>query len=142
MSEPAVVMLIEDNEDHAALIMEVLKNHKIVNQVLWFSNGESALEYLTREPRSDGYLVPNLILLDLKLPGMTGFDVLERIKSSEETKSIPIVILTTSYREEEVARGYELGANGYIVKPVDFEDFRAKMIDLKSYLVRTSELPK
>lgn len=141
MVTPAVVMLIEDNEDHAELAMKTLDNQKFVSEVLWFANGESALDYL-QEHRSADSSYPDLILLDIKLPGKSGFDVLEAIKSNAKTKRLPVIMLTTSALDEEVTKGYELGANSYIVKPINFEQFQAKLMDLKRYWVSTSELPR
>jgi len=142
---PVVIMLVEDNDDHAELITEALNNTIVANRVLRFVNAESALEYLTgsqTEQSPDDYPLPGVILLDIKLPGMDGFEMLKRVRRDPRTRRLPVVILTTSKREEEIARGYELGANSYIVKPVKFEEFRAKIIDLKMYWVLTSELPK
>ncbi len=142
---PVLIMLVEDNDDHAELITEALNNTIVANRVLRFVNAESALEYLTGEQAdrsSDDYPLPGVILLDIKLPGMDGFEMLKRVRHDPRTRRLPIIILTTSKREEEVSRGYELGANSYIVKPVKFEEFRAKIIDLKMYWVLTSELPR
>lgn len=142
---PVLIMLVEDNDDHAELITEALNNTIVANRVLRFVNAESALEYLSGEQveKSPGdYPLPGVILLDLKLPGMDGFEMLKRVRRDPRTRRLPVVILTTSKRDEEIARGYELGANSYIVKPVKFEEFRAKIIDLKMYWVLTSELPK
>jgi len=142
---PVLIMLVEDNDDHAELITEALNNTIVANRVLRFVNAESALEYLTGEQADqlpDDHPLPGVILLDIKLPGMDGFEMLKRVRRDPRTRRLPVIILTTSKREEEVARGYELGANSYIVKPVKFEEFRAKIIDLKMYWVLTSELPR
>ena len=141
---PVLIMLIEDNDDHAELITDSLNNTIVANRVLRFVNAESAVEYLHGEKAlqtPDEYPMPGVILLDIKLPGMDGFEMLKKIRNNEKTRRLPVIILTTSKREEEIARGYELGANSYIVKPVKFEEFRAKIIDLKMYWILTSELP-
>ncbi len=141
---PVLIMLLEDNDDHAELITDALNNTIIANRVLRFVNAESAVEYLHGQKALQTpheYPLPGVILLDIKLPGMDGFQMLKKIRNSEKTRRLPVIILTTSKREEEIARGYELGANSYIVKPVKFEEFRAKIIDLKMYWVLTSELP-
>ena len=141
---PVLIMLVEDNDDHAELITEALNNTIVDNRVLRFVNAESALEYVHGEQASrtpEEHPLPGVILLDLKLPGMDGFKMLEKVRKHERTRRLPVIILTTSRRDDEIARGYELGANSYIVKPVKFEEFRAKIIDLKMYWVLTSELP-
>ncbi|UCE23446.1 MAG: response regulator [Candidatus Zixiibacteriota bacterium] len=141
---PVLIMLVEDNDDHAELITDALNNTIVANRVLRFVNAESALEYLMGEKAHaapEEYPLPGVILLDVKLPGMDGLRMLRKIRKNKRTRRVPVVILTTSKREDEIARGYELGANSYIVKPVKFEEFRAKIIDLKMYWVLTSELP-
>ena len=145
MVRPALIMLVEDNEDHAELTIEVLKNYSVVNEVRWFTDGESALNYLlgNRESHDDNdSTLPDVILLDVKLPGISGFEVLDKIKTTPKTKHIPTIMLTTSKRDEEIARGYDCGSNSYIVKPVSFSQFRKKIADLGIYWVLTSELPK
>ncbi len=141
---PVLIMLIEDNDDHAELITDALNNTIVANRVLRFVNAESALEYLQGDravETPEEYPLPGVILLDIKLPGMDGFHMLKKVRQNKRTRRLPVIILTTSRREDEIARGYELGANSYIVKPVKFEEFRAKIIDLKMYWVLTSELP-
>lgn len=142
---PVLIMLVEDNDDHAELITDALNNTIVANRVLRFVNAESALEYLLGDKTlasPEEHPLPGVVLLDLKLPGMDGFQMLRKIRGENRTRRLPVVILTTSKREDEIARGYELGANSYIVKPVKFEEFRAKIIDLKMYWVLTSELPQ
>jgi two-component system response regulator len=141
---PVLIMLVEDNDDHAELITDALNNTIVANRVLRFVNAESALEYLQGEKAQQSpqeHPLPGVILLDVKLPGMDGLQMLRKVRQDPRIRRIPIVILTTSKREDEIARGYELGANSYIVKPVKYEEFRAKIIDLKMYWVLTSELP-
>ena len=139
---PANIMFIEDNDDHALLTIDCLRNEKIVNRIDRFSNGESALGCLfdERGRTEDGAMpFPDLILCDIQLPGISGLEVLKRIKSNSKTKRIPVIILTTSKREEEISLGYEWGANSYIVKPINFDEFRKKLTNLKMYWVLTSE---
>ena len=138
-------MLVEDNDDHAELITEALNNTVIANRVIRFADAESALQYLKETQNADNAAqnpLPEVVLLDLKLPGMNGLEMLKQLRQSTKTRKIPVIILTTSKRDEEIARGYEYGANSYIVKPVKYEEFRAKIIDLKMYWILTSELPK
>ena len=140
--KPALIMLVEDNEDHAELTMEVLKKNCIINEVIQFLDAESAYDYLFGENKSRNrgeYPFPDIILLDVKLPGMNGFELLRIIKGRPETKRIPVIILTTSKHDEEIAKGYDYGANSYIVKPINFGEFKAKMGDLQLYWFLTSE---
>lgn len=140
-----LIMLVEDNDDHAELITDALNNTIVSNRVIRFVDAESALEYLLGEKSlasPETHPLPGVILLDVKLPGMDGFQMLKRVRREKRTRRLPVVMLTTSKRDDEIARGYELGANSYIVKPVKFEEFRAKIIDLKMYWVLTSELPQ
>jgi CheY-like chemotaxis protein len=134
--EPILVMLIEDNIDHAELVIRTLEEHRIGNRVQHFLDGLAALDYLfrrgdyadaTEAPR------PHMILLDLRLPRVDGIDVLKAIKADEELKSIPVIVLTTSEAEKDVAKAYYNHANSYLVKPVGFEDFKKLMDDLGFY---------
>lgn len=143
--QPVLIMLVEDNDDHAELISDALNNTIVANRVIRFVNAESALEYLmgdkaqTTETETP---LPGMIILDVKLPGIDGFEMLRRVRGNDRTRRLPVIMLTTSQRDEEIAKGYEYGANSYIVKPVKFEEFRAKIIDLKMYWILTSELPE
>jgi CheY-like chemotaxis protein len=136
IGEPILVMLVEDNIDHAELVIRTMEEHRIANRVRHFLDGQSALDYLLRRgdfanpatsPR------PHVILLDLRLPRVDGIDVLKTIKESDELKSIPVVVLTTSEAEKDVARAYYNHANSYLVKPVGFEEFKKMMDDLGFY---------
>lgn len=136
IGEPVLVMLIEDNIDHAELVIRTLEEHRIGNHVHHFLDGQSALDYLFRQgeyaepaqaPR------PHVILLDLRLPRVDGIDVLKTIKADEGLKSIPVIVLTTSEAEKDVAKAYYNHANSYLVKPVGFEDFKKLMDNLGFY---------
>jgi len=134
--EPILVMLVEDNVDHAELVIRTLEEHRIGNKVHHFLDGQSALDYLFRrgefsEPAETQR--PHLILLDLRLPRVDGIDVLKAIKEDPDLKSIPVVVLTTSEAEKDVAKAYYNHANSYLVKPVGFEDFKQLMDDLGFY---------
>jgi CheY-like chemotaxis protein len=134
--EPVLVMLIEDNVDHAELVLRTLEEHQIANTVRHFLDGQSALDYLFRQGDYSNLTateLPHLILLDLRLPGVDGMDVLKTIKGDPDLKSIPVVVLTTSEAEKDVARAYYNHANSYLVKPVGFEDFKKLMEDLGFY---------
>lgn len=136
IGEPILVMLVEDNVDHAELVIRTLEDHRIANRVRHFLDGQSALDYLFhRGEFSDPAAAPrpHVILLDLRLPKVDGIDVLRAIKESDELKSIPVVILTTSEAEKDVAKAYYNHANSYLVKPVGFEEFKKLMDDLGFY---------
>jgi two-component system response regulator len=119
MKPPAGVeiLLVEDNPDDVQLTLRALSRHNLANSVHVARDGVEALEYLRANMR------PRVMLLDLKLPRVSGLEVLEQVKSDARTRSIPVVILTSSREEPDIAKAYELGANSYIVKPVDFEQF-------------------
>lgn len=136
IGEPVLVMLVEDNIDHAELVLRTLQEHRIANKVRHFLDGQSALDYLYRRGEfsgSTGTERPQVILLDLRLPRVDGMEVLKTIKEDADLKSIPVVVLTTSEAEKDVARAYYNHANSYLVKPVGFEDFRKLMDDLGFY---------
>ncbi|MFN8385620.1 MAG: response regulator [Anaerolineales bacterium] len=136
IGEPILVMLVEDNVDHAELVIRTLEEHRIANRVKHFLDGQTVLDYLfhrgeftdpTNAPR------PHVILLDLRLPRVDGIDVLRAIKEDDELKSIPVVVLTTSEAEKDVTKAYYNHANSYLVKPVGFEEFKKLMDDLGFY---------
>jgi two-component system, response regulator len=112
------ILLIEDNPDDVALTLRALKRNNILNQVTVASDGAEALELLTAEGP-----VPGLILLDLKLPKVDGLEVLRRIRASDRTEIIPVVVLTSSKLDEDIIASYRNGANAYVRKPVKFSDF-------------------
>jgi two-component system response regulator len=120
--EQIEILLVEDNERDAELTMRALKKGGIANKLLWVKDGEQALDYLFRRgiyaERED--VVPRLVLLDLKMPRVNGIEVLKEVKAHERTKRIPIVMMTSSQEERDVAQTYDLGVNSYVVKPVDF----------------------
>lgn len=126
MMENKVILLVEDNPRDEALTLRALKKSNIVNAVVVAHDGVEALDYLfgtgTYEGR-DMSEMPQLILLDLKLPRIDGLQVLQKIREDDRTKRLPVVIFTSSNEEEDVIKGYELGANSYVRKPVDFEQF-------------------
>jgi two-component system response regulator len=136
MNDFILVMLIEDNLDHAELVMRTLSEHQVINQIRHFTEGQSALDYLFRrgeytDPAKSPR--PNLILLDLRLPRVDGLDILREIKNSDDLRCIPVVILTTSEAERDIARAYMNHANSYLVKPVGFEEFNKLMEDMGFY---------
>ena len=136
IGEPILVMLVEDNVDHAELVIRTMEEHRIANKVHHFLDGQSAQDYLFyRGEFSDPHECPrpHVILLDLRLPRVDGIDVLRAIKENEVLKTIPVVVLTTSEAEKDVAKAYYNHANSYLVKPVGFEEFKKLMDDLGFY---------
>jgi two-component system response regulator len=120
------VLVVEDNKFDAEMIMRALAKANFVNPVHWVKDGVEALEFIRCEGeyRDRKPLVPlKLVLLDLKMPRLDGFDVLQELKSHESTRTIPIVTMTSSHREADVSDSYRLGANGYVTKPVQFSEF-------------------
>ena len=120
------ILLIEDNPIDAELTMRSLKEANFVNKLYWVKDGQEGLEFLYR---TDAYAArddddhPKLILLDLKIPKVNGTEVLQRIKSDERLRAIPVVVMTSSNEQSDITESYQLGANGYVVKPVEFGAF-------------------
>ncbi|MHB9130228.1 MAG: response regulator [Armatimonadota bacterium] len=143
MSEP-VILLVEDNRDDAELTRLALSECKVVNQLIWVHDGQEALEWLYctgKHAERDPCLLPTVVLLDLKLPKINGLEVLERIRKHPFTRRLPVVILTSSREEQDIMRGYDLGANSYIRKPVDFEQFTHAIKELGVYWMVMNEPP-
>lgn len=134
--ESVIILLVEDNEAHAELVLEALDEHRIANETHHVEDGEAALDYLFRrgqyadEAKSPR---PHVVLLDLRLPKVDGLQVLREIKDDPGLKTIPVVVLTTSSAERDLAQAYQHHANSYIVKPVDFKVFVRLMNDLGFY---------
>ncbi|MEQ9438185.1 MAG: response regulator [Cyclobacteriaceae bacterium] len=125
------VILIEDSSSDAELTIRVLRKKNIVKDVLWLKDGEEAIAYLQQgDLLADN---PKLILLDLKLPKVDGISVLQEIKAHEEAKLVPVVILTSSDQEVDKISGYMSGANSYVVKPVEYEEFQAAIEEVGRY---------
>ena len=120
------ILLVEDNPDDVILTKRALKSNKIANEIILARDGVEALEYLRGEGVHEGRdtsIMPAVILLDIKMPRMDGLELLKIIRSEESTKLLPVVILTSSKEESDVMKSYRLGANSYIQKPVDFDQF-------------------
>lgn len=130
------ILLIEDNPDDEALTLRALKKNNIANEVIVARDGVEALDYLFGEGTHKGRKLsdqPQVILLDLKLPKVDGLEVLKRIRDHDHTRHLPVVILTTSNEERDIIASYELGANSYIRKPVDFDQFMEAVRQLGLY---------
>jgi CheY-like chemotaxis protein len=144
INEPVFVMLVEDNVDHAELIIRTLSDHHVANKIRHFLDGQSALDYLLRQGEFSNPAQnprPHIILLDLRLPRVDGLEVLKIIKESEELQYIPVIVLTTSEAERDVARAYVNHANSYLVKPVGFDEFNKLMEDLGFYWLEWNTTP-
>jgi two-component system response regulator len=135
-SEAIEILLVEDNESDAELTLHALEKSKLINKIVRVDDGEKALEFLfCRGPYSDRTFSspPRLVLLDLKLPKVDGMQVLRQVKSDPRTKAIPVILLTASKEERDVAESYHLGVNSYIQKPVNFTDFQDVVRQLGMY---------
>jgi two-component system response regulator len=133
------ILLVEDNDDDVRLTQRALQKNKISNPLVVVGDGVAALDYLqSGAERSD---LPSLVLLDLKLPRLDGLEVLRRIRTDPKLRRQPVVILTTSREEQDIIRSYDLGANSYIRKPVDFEQFTAAINQLGLYWLVLNEPP-
>ena len=125
--EQIEILLVEDNPLDAELTMTALQGEKLANNITWVKDGAEALDYLFRTGDYAGRddVPPRLVLLDLKMPKVNGIEVLKAIKSDERTRRIPVVVMTSSEEESDVARTYDLGVNSYVVKPLDFNALAA-----------------
>ena len=140
--EDIKILLIEDNPDDVELTLRAFKKHNLANHITVARDGEEALDIIfQRGKESAGGQRPDLILLDLKLPKVDGMEVLKQIKKNSETKVIPVIILTSSKEENDLAEGYLLGANSYIRKPVNFENFTGVVMQLGLYWLLINEPP-
>ena len=135
------ILLVEDNPDHAELALRSLKNGHMLNEVFWVKDGAAALDFLyQRGPYAGAERAPRpgLILLDLKLPKVDGHEVLRQVKSDPCLQKIPVVMLTTSGQSDDVAASYGAGANGFVTKPVSFQEFVEKIKAVKLFWVLTN----
>ena len=133
--QPVEILLVEDDPDDVELALRALNRHNLANRVRVARDGVEALEYLGLSDPSPRAIIelPKLVLLDLKLPRIDGLEVLRRIKASDSTRMIPVVVLTSSAEERDLVTSYALGVNSYIVKPVDFESFMDAVAELGFY---------
>jgi two-component system response regulator len=139
-----VILLVEDNPRDEALTMRALKKSNIANEVVIVRDGVEALDYLFATGKYEGRdtgVVPQLILLDLKLPKMDGLQVLKSMREDDRTKLLPVVVFTSSSEEEDMLKSYDLGANSYVRKPVDFDQFSDATRQLGIYWLLLNEPP-
>jgi two-component system response regulator len=144
MKEQRLILLVEDNDDDVELTLRALRRNRVANRVHVVRDGAEALEYLFATGSYAGRDVrdtPNLVLLDLKLPEVGGLELLERLRSDARTRRLPVVILTSSNVESDLARSYDLGANSYIRKPVDFTQFMEAVNQLGLHWLVLNEAP-
>jgi two-component system, response regulator len=145
MKKEIEILLVEDSSSDAEMTIRALKKNNLANRLLHLKDGNEALEFIFAEGTYANRQIenaPNLILLDLKMPKVTGKEVLMRIKSDERTKKIPIVVLTSSREDPDIKDCYALGVNGYVVKPVEFDAFHKAISDLGLYWMIVNEPPQ
>ena len=142
--KPITILLVEDNPDHVLIIKRGLEANNVINEVKVAEDGQEALDYLYHQGKyADPQTAPRpgLILLDIKLPKVDGIEVLQRVKRDPTLKAIPVVMLTSSEQEVDIAKSYLEGANSYITKPIQFTEFVEKIRELKLYWVLVNKLP-
>lgn len=130
------ILLVEDNESDAELVIRALKKNKIHNELVHVPDGAEALDYVFAKGKYIDRNIentPKVIFMDIKMPKVSGLEALDKLKSDDRTKTIPVVMLTSSNEDQDVAKSYLLGANSYIVKPVDFDDFTSAIAQLEKY---------
>jgi two-component system response regulator len=144
VSKKRLILMVEDNADDELLTLDVLRGGGEQCEIIVARDGAEALDYLFatgawagRDPAA----TPSLVLLDLKLPKVSGFEVLNRIRANEQTRLIPVVLLTSSSEEEDMMRGYSSGANSFVRKPVEFERFAESVRQLGDYWLQVNEVP-
>lgn len=142
--EPLVILLVEDNLDHAELVIRNLEEFQVANRIYHVDDGEKALDYLHgRGAYADRtqFPMPHLMMLDLRLPKVDGLEVLKEVKKCDAIRALPVVILTTSDSERDMAQAYEFNANSYVTKPVDFAAFSKLMSDLGFFWLAWNKKP-
>ncbi len=141
---PVEILLVEDNMNDAELSLYALRKFKIANRIHHARDGAEALDYIFGSDKNTANTplqIPRLILLDLKLPKIDGQEVLRNLKSNESTRTIPVVVLTSSREERDILETYNLGVNSYIVKPIDFEQFTEAVRDVGLYWLLLNQVP-
>ena len=138
-----MILLVEDNPDDEALVLRALRRNNVGHHVQIARDGPEALDYLLgrNEAGQPKHPLPQVVLLDLKLPKIDGFDVLRRLRAEERTRLLPVVVLTSSSEEEDLIRGYENGANSFVQKPVDFDEFAESIRQLGLYWLLLNQTP-
>ena len=139
------LLLVEDNPNDAEITIRELKKHNLANHLFHVKDGEEALDFIFKRGKyvneTDMLIKPKLVLMDIKMPKMDGIDVLRVLKSDVRTKDIPVVMLTSSKEDPDIKKCYELGANSYIVKPVNFESFADSIRNIGFYWLLLNQIP-
>jgi CheY-like chemotaxis protein len=138
---PIEVLLVEDDPGDVLMTQEAFAEHKVRNRLAVVSDGDEAIAYLRRQGRYADAVRPDLVLLDLNLPRRDGRQVLAEIKSDQDLRQIPVVVLTTSQADEDILRSYALHANAYVTKPVDFERFIEVIRQIDNFFITVVKLP-
>jgi CheY-like chemotaxis protein len=138
---PITVLLVEDDDDDVRMAHEAFEHGKVLNRIIVINNGHDVIPYLRGEGEHAGADRPDLILLDLNLPGRDGREILAEIKADPELRRIPVVVLTASRAEEDVARSYDMHANAYVTKPVDFDSFVQTIRKIDEFFISVVRLP-
>ncbi|OGS23628.1 MAG: two-component system response regulator [Elusimicrobia bacterium RIFOXYB2_FULL_48_7] len=138
------ILLVEDNPSDAELAIRSLKKQNLANNLVWLKDGAEALDFLFSQGKYAGQLnnKPKIILLDLRLPKVDGMEVLKKIKSDEKTKTIPVIVLTSSKQDRDIVESYKLGVNSYVSKPVEFEEFAKMVSQLGLYWLLVNKVPR
>lgn len=140
---PVDILLVEDNPTDAELVQRVLRKSNLANNVVWVKDGEVALDFLFRRgnhaARSSS--MPRVVFLDLRLPKVDGLNVLQQMRDNDHTRTIPVVVLTSSKEESDIAASYQLGANSFVSKPVAFDEFNNTVAELGRYWLLLNRIP-
>ncbi|MCI0343589.1 MAG: response regulator [Planctomycetales bacterium] len=140
-AEPVEILLVEDRDEDAELALRALRERNLANKIVRVRDGAEALDYLLGAPGSPAKGKPRVVLLDLKLPKVDGIEVLRRVKADERTRTIPVVVLTSSREERDLVRTYDLGVNSFVTKPVGFEEFAEAVGQLGLYWLLLNRQP-
>ena len=142
--KPVTILLVEDDDGHARLLEKNLRRGGVVNQLVRVADGQEAVDYVCRTGSYEDsvrYPFPNVVLLDVRMPRLDGFEVLAYLKSDPALMTIPVIMLTSTDNQHEINRAYEMGANGYVVKPVSMESFVDRVVKLGMF-IEVIELPE
>lgn len=139
--QPVEILLVEDNEDDIVIIQEVFADMKLATIVNTVRDGEEALAYLQRKGKYKGVSLPDLVLLDINMPRMNGYEVLERMRKEPRLQSLPVIMLTMSQREQDIVHACASGACSFIHKSVDLDQFREHLKQFEHYWTRVSQVP-
>lgn len=145
MNQEVEILLVEDNSSDAEMTIEALKTNNLDKKLLHVKDGAAALEFIFAEGKYSSRHIenaPKIILLDLKMPKVSGIEVLQRIRADERSKRIPVVILTSSKEDPDIQKCYDLGANSYVVKPVEFNEFQKAIANLGLYWMEVNQQPQ